>query len=133
MKMKHFTKHWLADLQAKVRDAAEEIVRSTCFQSCVPIIYHLQFKQRYEKLNGDSAMPLRAKKGRRSASNMTALLRELESSDDDGSSDDAGPSATQTDPTKPWLREFHQYLNTTDELSDGQTIVKWWGVSTSSY
>ncbi|KIM73171.1 hypothetical protein PILCRDRAFT_10890 [Piloderma croceum F 1598] len=78
-------------------------------------------------------MPLRAKKGRRSASNMTALLHELESSDDDGSSDDAGPSATQTDPTKPWLREFHQYLNTTDELSDGQTIVKWWGLNAHRY
>jgi hypothetical protein len=101
MKMKHFMKHWLADLQAKVRDAAEGVIHFACFQSCVPIIYHLQFKQRYEKLNSDSVMPLQAKKGWRSASNMTALLCELNSSDDNGSSDDAGPSAMQTDLTKP--------------------------------
>ena len=62
---------------------------------------------------------------------MTTLLRELESSDDDDSSDEGGPSAAQADPTKPWLREFNQYLNTIDELSDGQTLVQWWGVSTS--
>jgi hypothetical protein len=96
-------------------------------------MYYLQFKQRYAKLNGNLVTPLLAKKGCRSASNMTALLRELESSDDDDSSDDAGPSTTQNNLTKPWLREFHKYLNTTDELSDGQTLVQWWGVSTLSH
>jgi hypothetical protein len=60
---------------------------------------------------------------------MMKLLRELESSDnDDSSSDNSGPS-TLVDPTKPWLKEFNQYLNTTDELSDSQMIVQWWGVS----
>jgi hypothetical protein len=59
---------------------------------------------------------------------MAKLLRELESSDSDESSDNLGPS-TLVDPTKPWLKEFNQYLNAIDELSDGQTIVQWWGVS----
>ena len=96
-------------------------------------MYYLQFKQRYAKLNSNLVTPLPAKKGHWSASNMTTLLCELESSDDDDSSDDAGPSTTQNDPTKPWLREFHKYLNMTDELSDGQTLVQWWGVSTLSH
>jgi hypothetical protein len=74
-------------------------------------------------------VPLRTKKGRPAVSNVKALLRELESSDDEGSADDAGPSTTQADPAKPWLKEFNQYLDTTDELSDGQTLVQWWGVS----
>ena len=43
--------------------------------------------------------------------------------------DEAGTSAAQADPTKPWLKEFNQYLDTTDELSDGQTLVQRWGVS----
>ena len=51
------------------------------------------------------------------------------SSDDEGSGDDVGTSAAQTDLTKPWFKEFNQYLDTTDELSDGQTLVQWWGVS----
>ena len=62
------------------------------------------------------------------ASNMVKLLRELESSDSDKSSDNSGPS-TLVDPTKLWLKEFNQYLNAINELSDGQTIVQWWGVS----
>ena len=60
---------------------------------------------------------------------MAKLLRELESSDNDDSSSDNLGTSTLVDPTKPWLKEFNQYLNTTDELSDGQTIVHWWGVS----
>ena len=132
--MKHFKKHWSADLQGKVRDVAEEVVSffSIYGWSPITIINCIQFKQRHEKLSSDSAIPLRAKKGRPSVSNVKALLRELESSEDEDSSDDtgAGTSATPADPTKPWLREFNQYLNAIDELSDGQTIVQWWGVST---
>ncbi|KIM73229.1 hypothetical protein PILCRDRAFT_93154 [Piloderma croceum F 1598] len=47
MKMRHFTKHWPEDLQGEVRKAAEEV-----------------FKQRYEKLNSDPAIPVHAKKNR---------------------------------------------------------------------
>ena len=60
---------------------------------------------------------------------MMKLLRELESSDNDDSSSDNLGTSTLVDPTKPWLKEFNQYLNTTDELSDSQMIVQWWGVS----
>jgi hypothetical protein len=92
-----------------------------------------QFKQRYEKHNSDSVIPVHAKKNRRAASNVTTLLRELDSSDDDNTSDESGPSAVPSDPAKPWLKEFNHYLNTVDELSDSQTIVQWWGVSIYTY
>jgi hypothetical protein len=35
--MKHFTKHWAADLQAEVQDAAEEVVRFRLFSKIVPL------------------------------------------------------------------------------------------------
>ena len=93
-----------------------------------------QFKQRYEKLNSDSAIPVHVKKGHRATSNVKTLLCELDSSDDDNTSDsESGPSAVPSDPTKPWLKEFNHYLNTVDKLSDSQTIVQWWGVSIFTY
>jgi len=64
---------------------------------------------------------------------MKALLRELDSSDEYSAGDDAGSSAAPTDPTKPWLKDFDHYLNTVDELSEGQTIVQWWGVSSFAF
>ena len=82
-----------------------------------------QFKQRHTELYSDSEIPARAKKNRPTASNVKKLLRELDSSDEDNASDDLGPSAAPTDPTKPWLKEFNHYLNTIDELSDRLTIV----------
>ena len=48
-----------------------------------------QFKRRYEKLNSDSVIPVHAKKNCRAASNVTTLLRELDSSDDDNTSDES--------------------------------------------
>ena len=84
-----------------------------------------QFKQHHMKLYSDSEIPAHAKKNHPTASNVKKLLRELDSSNEDNASDDLGPSAAFTDPMKPWLKEFNHYLNTIDELSDGQTIVQW--------
>ena len=81
------------------------------------------------QLKNNSVVPLQTKKGWPTISNVKALLRKLQSSDDEGSGDDVGTSAAQADLTKPWLKEFNHYLDTTDELSDGQTLVQWWGVS----
>jgi hypothetical protein len=30
---------------------------------------------------------------------------------------------------KPWLREFNQYLNSSDEVPSDMTLPRWWGVS----
>jgi hypothetical protein len=67
---------------------------------------------------------------------MRTLLRELESSDEEEL--DTSRSATQTatstsnDSTPAWWKVFNLYLNTTDEIPEGQTIVQWWGVSFNS-
>ena len=74
------------------------------------------------KLKNNLVVPLWTKKGWLAISNVKALLHKLQSSD---SGDDAGTSAAQADLTKPWLKEFNQFLDKTDELSDGQTLVQW--------
>ena len=45
---------------------------------------------------------------------------------DSDMSDNLNPD--DNDPTKPWLMEFHRYLNTHDVIPEGTTVVKWWGV-----
>ena len=64
---------------------------------------------------------------------MASLMRELNSSDDESDDDDITHSAIPADPSKPWLREFNLFLNTVDQLADGQTIVQWWGVRIVSH
>lgn len=49
-----------------------------------------------------------------------------------GADEDELASATSTptpNTSKPWLREFNQYLNGGDEVPSGMMIVQWWGVS----
>jgi len=53
------------------------------------------------------------------------LLRVL--SDDGYSDDDTDPSAATVGPKKPWLKEYHLYLDVRDEPAPGQSIVQWWG------
>ena len=105
----------------------------SCFHMESSVNNYLQFKQCYGKLNGDAATPVCAKKGHLATSNMKALLRELDLSDEYSTSDDASSSAALTDLTKPWLKDFNHYLNSVDELSEGQTIVQWWGVSSFAF
>jgi hypothetical protein len=89
-----------------------------------------QFKERYERLSGESASSGPQKKDRGSRSRFRTLLHELDSSDDDELSDDTpGTSTTFIDATPAWSKDFNTYLNTTDEIPEGQTIVQWWGVS----
>ena len=98
-------------------------------QNPLPMINCFQFKQRYEKPIVTQPSLFEPKKGWSSVLKTNKLLWELKSSNNDDSSDDVRPFATQADPTKPWLKEFDQYLNIVDELLDGQTVVQWWGVS----
>ena len=34
-----------------------------------------------------------------------------------------------SNPKKPWLKEFNQYMDAWDELADKQMIVQWWGLN----
>ena len=51
------------------------------------------------------------------------LLREL--SDDEDAEADVGPSMPE-DPKRPWLQDFHAYLNAHEQVPDGQlpTLLK---------
>ena len=54
------------------------------------------------------------------------LLREL--SDDEDTSLVAGP-ATPEDPNWPWLQDFRTYLDIQEQVPEGWSTVRWWGVS----
>jgi hypothetical protein len=88
-------------------------LKVVCEISVKGTISFREFKQRYKELYIDSEIPVRAKKNRPI---VKKLLRDSEpdSSDEDNASDDSGPSAAPTDPTKPWLKEFNHYSNTID-------------------
>jgi hypothetical protein len=84
-----------------------------------------QFKERYLLLCGDldarqSTQSKKSKKGLR------ALLREL--SDDEDETENTGPDVPE-DPKRPWLRPFRAFMDTVEQVPDGWSAVKWWGVS----
>ena len=111
-----------------------KIGREDCkwlFVSCYGVLQHnCKFKERHEKLVGKLATSGPQKKNRELRSQLHTLLHELDSSDDDELSNNAlGTSAAFVDAIPTWLRDFNTYLNTTDEIPTGQTIVQWWGVS----
>jgi len=54
------------------------------------------------------------------------LFQEL--SNDKSSGDDSHLAATASNPKKPWLKEYNQYIDVWDELVKGQTIIQWGGV-----
>ena len=73
-------------------------------------------------------------KDRGSHSRFCTFLHELDSSDEDKVSDNTpGTSMVLNGATLAWLKEFNMYLNTTDEIPKGQTIVQWWGVSLHNF
>ena len=49
--------------------------------------------------------------------------------DDEVSSDDDTSPISPVDGPEPWRREFNRFLQGEDELSDGMTLVQFWGVS----
>ena len=78
------------------------------------------------EINAEPMSQSLVKQIRPSEKKITTLLREL--SDDGDSDDDPNPSAATFDPKKPWLKEYHLYLDVWDKLAPGQSIVQWWGV-----
>jgi hypothetical protein len=35
------------------------------------------------------------------------------------------------DPKRPWLRDYHAYMDVHEQMPDGWTAIQWWGVSVS--
>jgi hypothetical protein len=52
------------------------------------------------------------------------LLRELSDDEDDPMEETDLPD----DPRRPWLRDFHAYIDVLEQVSEGWTTVQWWGV-----
>lgn len=86
-----------------------------------------QFKERYLELYGAGGAPPAAVK---KVNKKLARLLAVDSTDEetDVPSTSATPSP-DSDNNKPWLREFKLYIDGVDEVPNGMTITKWWGVS----
>jgi hypothetical protein len=99
---------------------------------------------------GTSPAPIPARQGKSAYRKIKKLIRELDDTDDEevditlmteagtsrsssSASISTAPPLASVDPNKPWLKEFNHYLNTVDEIPDGLTVVKWWGVSANSF
>ena len=57
---------------------------------------------------------------------MCALLHEL--SDDEDETVNIGPNVPE-DPKRPWLQHFWAFMDAVEQVPDGWSAVKWWGVS----
>jgi hypothetical protein len=106
----------------------------------------MQFKDCYLEMYGVNVGPAPAHQGKSAYQRLKKLICELDDTDDDEDSISASalvagtsrssslasimviPSLASIDPKKPWLKEFNYYLNTVDEIPNGLTVVKWWGV-----
>ena len=51
------------------------------------------------------------------------------SSDEDEPSQLISSFSLSLDLEKPWLKDFHRYLDAIHDLPDTMDIVQWWGVS----
>ena len=62
---------------------------------------------------------------------MAVLLDELSSDSDEGSDGSDVPTRPlAANNSESWRHSFDGYLNSPDDLAEGQSIVQWWGVST---
>ena len=124
-KMRYFKKHWSSELQDDVIECVEEVV---CHTSCLfiffrDLIYVSQFRERYLSLSSRSSTTQLAQPNANRKLNI--LLREL--SDDEETTTEVG-SGMPDDPKRPWLTDFHKYLDVVEQVPDGCSAIGWWGV-----
>jgi hypothetical protein len=79
---------------------------------------------------GEAGAPPAAVK--KSNKKLAQLLAE-DSTDEEMDVPLAATPLPDSDTNKPWLREFKQYIDGVDEVPNGMTITKWWGVSLFIY
>ena len=68
-------------------------------------------------------------KSKKPKKGLCALLREL--SDDEENTIDA-PCDVSEDSDRPWLRYFQAYMDINEQVPEGWSAIKWWGVSVLS-
>ncbi|KAF8805382.1 hypothetical protein BYT27DRAFT_7039385, partial [Phlegmacium glaucopus] len=110
--MSYFKKHWLTKLQGDVMRCVEEV-----------------FKEQYLLLSKD-ASPQESTTSKTAKLGLCALLREL-SDDEDDNMDMC--SAVLEDPDWPWSKYFHVYIYASEQVPDGWSSIKWWGINSSHY
>ena len=57
-----------------------------------------------------------------------ALLHKL-SNDEEDTTVDTGSKSVPDDPQRPWLHDFHIYMDVIKQVPEGCTAIQWWGVS----
>ncbi|KAF8222675.1 hypothetical protein L208DRAFT_1321119, partial [Tricholoma matsutake] len=112
-KMEHIHKYWGQEKLESILKEAEET-----------------YKQLYLGMYSNNSVPALARhKGKSAIRKVGILIHEL--SDDDNEDNNGVQSHTSpimpSEPSAPWRKDFFEYLNSTDQLSN-MTIVEWWGV-----
>ena len=64
-------------------------------------------------------------KSKKTKGGLRALLREL--SDDEDNVTDSPPGILE-DPDRPWSKHFSAYMDAIEQVPDGWSAIKWWGV-----
>ncbi|KAF8802671.1 hypothetical protein BYT27DRAFT_7215186 [Phlegmacium glaucopus] len=111
-KMSYFKKHWSTELQDDIVKCVEEV-----------------FKEWYLLLSQDLDVP--ESKSKKTKKGLRALLWEL-SSDDEDNDTNSHPGVSE-DPDRPWSHHFWAYINVSEQVPDGWSVIKWWGVNSSHY
>ncbi|KIL66162.1 hypothetical protein M378DRAFT_10179 [Amanita muscaria Koide BX008] len=112
-KMSYFKKHWSTELQGDVMKCIEEV-----------------FKEQYLLLGKDSD-PQESMKSKKAKKGLRALLRELSDNDEDNTTDTC--HNISEDPERPWSQYFQAYMDISEQVPDGWSVIKWWGVNSSCY
>jgi hypothetical protein len=63
---------------------------------------------------------------KKSKKGMCALLCKL--SDDEDETTTMGPNVPDN-PKQPWLQHFWEFMDAVEQVPDGWSAVRWWGVS----
>ncbi|PCH45150.1 hATC-domain-containing protein, partial [Wolfiporia cocos MD-104 SS10] len=115
-KKSHIQRHWGDELLQQALKHAETI-----------------YAARYKKLYPDGIVMTRIKRtaSATSAAGRVKRLIDCELSDDEDNLSETGIS-DDVDPVKPWLHDFHGYLDSVDDLGHC-SIVQWWGLNAGRY
>ena len=57
------------------------------------------------------------------------LLRELSDDEDNASSMINNGSDVPDDPQRPWLCDYHAYMDVPEQVRENWSAIQWWGVS----
>ena len=77
-------------------------------------------------MNGNNGSTVRLSTQSKKGKGLHALLREL--SDDEDTVMDTG-LLVPDDPQRPWLHDYHAYMDFLEQVPEGWSTIQWWGVS----